>query len=57
MLGMWLQHKIALVYRSLLFEVKSFLQKTLIEKLLEPKMNAVTFHVYHVAPTPILNLI
>jgi hypothetical protein len=41
----WLQHEIASVYRSLLFEVKSFLKKTLIE----PKINSGTFHVYHVA--------
>jgi hypothetical protein len=43
---MWLQHQIVSVYRNLLFEVK----KTLIEELLEPKINTVTFHVYHVAP-------
>jgi hypothetical protein len=46
---MWRKHEIASVYRNLLFEVKSFLQKTLTEELLEPKINAGTFHVYHVA--------
>ena len=36
---------------SVLFEIKikSFLRKTQIEELLEPKINAGTFHVYHVA--------
>ena len=36
---MWLEHEIASVYRSLLFEVKSFLRKTLIKEFLEPKIN------------------
>ena len=48
---MCLQHEIASVYQNLLFEVKSFLQKALIEELLEPKINIGTFCVYHVAPS------
>jgi hypothetical protein len=35
----------ASVCRNLLFEVKSFLQKTVIEELLAPKINTGTFHV------------
>ena len=46
---MWRQHGIASVYRNILFEVQSFLQKTLTEELLEPKINTI-FHDYHVAP-------
>jgi hypothetical protein len=33
---MWLQHEIYLVYRNVLFEVKSILQIKLIEELLKP---------------------
>ena len=50
---MWLQHEIASVYISESF-IKSFLKKTLIEELLEPKINTVTFHVYHVASTDLV---
>jgi hypothetical protein len=44
---MCLQHEIASVFRNILLEVESSLQKTLIEELLEPKLNTGTFHVYH----------
>ena len=34
----WFRHKITLVYRNILFQVKSFLLKTLNKELLEPKL-------------------
>jgi hypothetical protein len=43
---MWLQHETGSVYRNILFEVKSFPQKTRIEELIESKINAGTFHIY-----------
>jgi hypothetical protein len=48
---MRLEHEIVSVYRNLLFQLMSFLQKTPIEELLEPKINTGTFHVYHVTPS------
>ena len=47
----WLQHEIALVYRNLLFQAKSFLQKLPTKKIARTKNKTGTFHVYYVAPS------
>ena len=49
---MWLQRDITSMYGiPLLFQIKSFLQKTLIEEFLQPELNTGTFYVYRVAPS------
>ena len=42
---MWLQHEISLVYRNVLFEVKSILQIKLIEELLKPKITGTSMFI------------
>jgi hypothetical protein len=49
---MWLEHEIASVYRSLLFEVKSFLRKTLIKEFLEPKINTLELSMFIMLHAP-----